>query len=113
MSAKPNIPRYLANSTKEDLKRKMVFLGGPRQVGKTTLALGLQQVAGPGHPGNLNWSKGSTIPEAIASRSWSLDPPAWITTARAATRFRDATTTTGYRMASACCLLQSARAAVS
>ena len=31
-------PRYLTAPILEDLKAKMVFLGGPRQVGKTTLA---------------------------------------------------------------------------
>lgn len=30
--------RYVENALNEDLKEKMVFLGGPRQVGKTTLA---------------------------------------------------------------------------
>lgn len=30
--------RYLADQVKQDLSRKMVFIGGPRQVGKTTLA---------------------------------------------------------------------------
>ena len=30
------LPRYLADPIKDDLERKMVFLGGPRQVGKTT-----------------------------------------------------------------------------
>ena len=29
--------RYIKNSVLQDLKRKMVFIGGPRQVGKTTL----------------------------------------------------------------------------
>ena len=33
--------RYLEPAIQEDLKQKMVFLGGPRQVGKTTLALQL------------------------------------------------------------------------
>jgi len=32
------IPRYLQESVKKDLTEKMVFLSGPRQVGKTTLA---------------------------------------------------------------------------
>lgn len=32
------IPRYLQESVKQDLTKKMVFLSGPRQVGKTTLA---------------------------------------------------------------------------
>ncbi|MFZ3228601.1 MAG: hypothetical protein WA160_00225 [Pseudobdellovibrio sp.] len=31
--------RYLKTLIQKDLKNKMVFLGGPRQVGKTTLAL--------------------------------------------------------------------------
>lgn len=32
------IPRYLEKQIKKDLMQKMVFVGGPRQVGKTTLA---------------------------------------------------------------------------
>jgi len=32
------IPRYLTDNIIEDLNEKMVFLGGPRQVGKTTTA---------------------------------------------------------------------------
>ncbi len=35
--------RYLLNPIQDDLKRKMVFIGGPRQVGKTTLARHLLQ----------------------------------------------------------------------
>jgi len=31
--------RYLIQHIYEDLKEKMVFIGGPRQVGKTTLSL--------------------------------------------------------------------------
>jgi predicted AAA+ superfamily ATPase len=31
-------PRYLERPVREDLARKMVFVAGPRQVGKTTLA---------------------------------------------------------------------------
>lgn len=41
-----HIPRYLENSVKKDLQRKMVFIGGPRQAGKTTLAKHLCQQAG-------------------------------------------------------------------
>ena len=33
--------RYLSDQIEKDLKKKMVFLGGPRQVGKTTLAQSL------------------------------------------------------------------------
>jgi len=44
-------PRYLAAALRADLARKMAFVAGPRQVGKTTLALGL-----PGaREAYLNW----------------------------------------------------------
>jgi predicted AAA+ superfamily ATPase len=43
--------RYLVPAVREDLVRKMVFLGGARQVGKTTLARGLLG----GRPGYLTW----------------------------------------------------------
>ncbi len=43
--------RYLKKQVQADLERKMVFVAGPRQVGKTTLARGL---AG-GKAGYLNW----------------------------------------------------------
>jgi len=44
-------PRYLTAALQRDLARKMAFVAGPRQVGKTTLALGL-----PGaRQGYLNW----------------------------------------------------------
>ena len=33
-----NKDRYLRNHIQADLKKKMVFIGGPRQVGKTTLS---------------------------------------------------------------------------
>lgn len=33
-----NITRYITSFIAQDLKKKMVFIGGPRQVGKTTLA---------------------------------------------------------------------------
>jgi len=43
--------RYLRPQIQSDLKRKMVFVAGPRQVGKTTLGLSL-----PGaRDGYLNW----------------------------------------------------------
>ena len=43
--------RYLRDQVVQDLARKMVFVAGPRQVGKTTLALSL-----PGaDEGYLNW----------------------------------------------------------
>ncbi|APF20440.1 hypothetical protein Cabys_3694 [Caldithrix abyssi DSM 13497] len=35
--------RYLTNAIFEDLRSKMVFLGGARQVGKTTLLISYQE----------------------------------------------------------------------
>ena len=37
------VPRYLEKYVQEDLQKKMVFIAGPRQCGKTTLALQLLQ----------------------------------------------------------------------
>lgn len=48
--------RYIADDCRKDLKEKLVFIGGPRQVGKTTLALHLLgSRRGAKHPGYLNW----------------------------------------------------------
>ena len=44
-------PRYLQDQILRDLARKMVFVAGPRQVGKTTLARSLPEAAG----NYLNW----------------------------------------------------------
>jgi predicted AAA+ superfamily ATPase len=43
--------RYLRPQVRKDLAKKMVFVSGPRQVGKTTLALSLPRARG----GYLNW----------------------------------------------------------
>ena len=48
--------RYIADDCRKDLNEKLVFIGGPRQVGKTTLALHmLGSKRGAGHPAYLNW----------------------------------------------------------
>jgi len=47
--------RYLEKSIKDDLKSKMVFIGGPRQVGKTTFALTFLSDPTEKHPAYLNW----------------------------------------------------------
>lgn len=47
--------RYLTSLTLEELPEKMVFLGGPRQVGKTTFSLSLLGAADRHHPAYLNW----------------------------------------------------------
>ena len=45
------VHRYLEAQVRKDLRKKMVFVAGPRQVGKTTLARGLPGAA----KGYLNW----------------------------------------------------------
>jgi predicted AAA+ superfamily ATPase len=50
------IARYLEPAVRSALARKMAFVGGPRQVGKTTFALGfLGKAADETHPAYLNW----------------------------------------------------------
>ncbi len=49
--------RYLFTQVKEDLPDRMIFIGGPRQVGKTTLALQClnDKNARESHPAYLSW----------------------------------------------------------
>ena len=47
--------RYLSPLIGKDLPKKMVFLGGPRQVGKTHLALSLLRKPKKDHPAYFNW----------------------------------------------------------
>ena len=47
--------RYLSSVVKRDLKKKMVFIGGPRQVGKTTLGLTFLHPSQEKNPAYLNW----------------------------------------------------------
>lgn len=55
-NAKSHPARYLAPSIRSDLERRMVFIGGPRQVGKTTMALGLLgRGVDESHPAYFNW----------------------------------------------------------
>ena len=49
------IERYLEKIIKEDLKEKMVFISGPRQVGKTTLSINLAKEVYPTAYSYLNW----------------------------------------------------------
>ena len=54
------ISRYLEGAVRRDLARKMVFVGGPRQVGKTTFALAFLK-SGPKdetNPAYMNWDYG-------------------------------------------------------
>lgn len=64
--------RYLEPPVEAALSRKMVFLGGPRQVGKTTLALRLLgSAADETHPAYLNWD---SPPVAARLRRSELPP---------------------------------------
>lgn len=47
--------RYIKIPVKEDLKSTMVFVGGPRQVGKTTFALTFLPEPSEKHPAYFNW----------------------------------------------------------
>ena len=49
------LPRYITESVKADLAEKMVFVGGPRQVGKTTFAVMYLDPSTTKHPAYLNW----------------------------------------------------------
>ncbi len=60
--------RSLAPLLRADLARKTVFLSGPRQVGKSTLALALAQQAESAQV--LNWDVAAD-PSVIHQQSWS------------------------------------------
>lgn len=49
--------RYLSDSISQDLHEKMVFIGGPRQVGKTTLSLQFLAKPSEKSPAYLNWDR--------------------------------------------------------
>ena len=56
----------------KDLEKKMVFIGGPRQVGKTTLATSYLKKFHAGHPGYLNWDH-EVSRKIIQKGEWSKD----------------------------------------
>ena len=64
--------RSIVSHVQKDLGKKMVFIGGPRQVGKTTLAQGLIPDYYDGHPAYLNWDLAEHR-RLIKSKSWSHD----------------------------------------
>ncbi|NQT70720.1 MAG: ATP-binding protein [Desulfobacteraceae bacterium] len=63
--------RYITPHVLEDLKKKMVFVGGPRQVGKTTLA---KAVILDNYPDGryFNWDYDEDRQD-ILQKKWSLD----------------------------------------
>ena len=64
-------PRYLRDQIQRDLSRKMVFVAGPRQVGKTTLARTLPD-AGRGY---LNWDVPAVRAVKKEQKHYHLDWP--------------------------------------
>ena len=63
--------RYIAPYILQDLTKKMVFVGGPRQVGKTTLA---QAILSSNYPSGryLNWDYDEDRQD-ILRKQWSAD----------------------------------------
>lgn len=69
------LPQRLYRSFIErDLLKKMVFIGGPRQVGKTTLATSLIRGFVDGHPAYLNWDS-EISRKVILNSDWSKEEP--------------------------------------
>lgn len=68
----PMLERYLSTVVRDDLREKMVFLGGPRQVGKTTLA---KQLLG-NDEGYLNWD--SAEHRALLLKRQLPKSPLWV-----------------------------------
>jgi predicted AAA+ superfamily ATPase len=63
------IARYIESAVLDDVKRKMVFIGGPRQSGKTTLAKFLGQQAGYDIESRyLNWDAAEDRENIITER---------------------------------------------
>ncbi len=67
--------RYIADFVKESLEKRAVFIGGPRQVGKTTFALSLiSPTANSRHEAYLNWDYQPSS-EKIRKTMLPLDQP--------------------------------------
>lgn len=66
--------RYLSQFIREDLSKKMVFIGGPRQVGKTTFAQGMLRKYYDRHPAYLNWDRDDHR-KIIKDKLWPADEP--------------------------------------
>ena len=65
--------RYLEAQVQADLKRKMVFVGGPRQVGKSTLA---RNILGGRAAAILNWDVDAQ--RALILRQSFPESPLWV-----------------------------------
>lgn len=65
--------RYCADLIANDLKKKMVFIGGPRQVGKTSLSLDLYPETAI-QPVYFNWDSDEDR-KRILNKQWQQDAP--------------------------------------
>lgn len=65
--------RSLVDPAIEDLERKMVFVSGPRQVGKTTLGRQVLDIVSPGQQVYLTWDRPEHRAQ-IRSLGWSRSP---------------------------------------
>ena len=65
--------RYPETVVREDLKEKMVFVGGPRQVGKTTMAFHLLGAAKKNPASYLNWDS-EAVKRSLLNGALSLPP---------------------------------------
>lgn len=66
--------RYLAAAIEADLVEKMVFLSGPRQVGKTTMGLRWLGTTDRRHPGYLSWDDVTARPRIRAGELPASEP---------------------------------------
>ena len=66
--------RYLKKSAAADLKTRMIFVGGPRQVGKTTFALSFLSTPSEKHPAYLNWDDVHARPRLMRGELPSNQP---------------------------------------
>lgn len=66
--------RIYVKNIQKDLLKKMVFLGGPRQVGKTTLAVSFIKNFVDNHPAYLNWDNDFSR-RIILKADWPKDEP--------------------------------------
>jgi predicted AAA+ superfamily ATPase len=63
-----NFVRYLKSNIQTDLKKRMIFIGGPRQVGKTTLALSFLKSTSDKNKSYFNWDNRLTRKQILSGQ---------------------------------------------
>jgi len=71
--------RYLKTAIFEDFNEKMFFIGGPSQVGKTTLVLSLLRDGSEKHPAYLNGDKPAVRRTLLGGALWEDNETTCIT----------------------------------